>query len=231
MTKPTPAIAAVLAATVLFAFCASAQYSTPPISTAELEAVYTAELEHRATNIIAALALTDAAKANRVHDVIVAQYRALKARDAVLDAAYGHNHANPERIGVYETLTKPLHDRFLAELAADLTPEQIEQVKDKMTYSKVKHTYDGYCMIVPDLTDTDKAKVLEVLKQAREEAIDGGSAPQKTAIFEKYKTQINTYLDEHGHDVAKALKDFEAKQTVAESQKDASDSKSAPSPQ
>ena len=58
MTKPTPAIAAVLAATVLFAFCASAQYSTPPISTAELEAVYTAELEHRATNIIAALALT-----------------------------------------------------------------------------------------------------------------------------------------------------------------------------
>jgi hypothetical protein len=83
-----------------------------------------------------------------------------------------------------------------------------------MTYNKVKVTYDAYCAIVPDLTDSDKAKVLELLTAAREEAIDGGSAPEKSAIFQKYKDQINAYLVAQGHDLAKDFKEFEAKQAA-----------------
>jgi hypothetical protein len=81
-----------------------------------------------------------------------------------------------------------------------------------MTYNKVKVTYDAYCSIIPGLKDADKAKILELLQVAREEAIDGGSAPEKSAIFQKYKDQINTYLNNGGYDVAKAYKDWEAKQ-------------------
>ena len=60
----------------------------------------------------------------------------------------------------------------------------------------------------PILTDAEKAKIMEQLKAAREEAMDGGSAPEKSAICQKYKEQINSYLDANGHDTAKALKEW-----------------------
>ena len=63
-----------------------------------------------------------------------------------------------------------------AELSQRKWPEQVEIVKDRMTYNKVKVTYDAYCAIVPNLTESDKSKISELLKAAREEAIDGGSA-------------------------------------------------------
>ncbi|MEI6194373.1 MAG: DUF3826 domain-containing protein, partial [Verrucomicrobiota bacterium] len=94
-------------------------------------------------------------------------------------------------------------------------PEQIDKVKNQMTYNKVSVTFDAYCAIVSGLTDADKEKILELLKAAREEAIDGGNAPEKSAIFQKYKEQINRYLDAQGHDTAKAFKDWESKNSAA----------------
>jgi hypothetical protein len=37
-----------------------------------------------------------------------------------------------------------------------------------------------------------------MLKEAREEAMDAGSAPEKTAIFQRYKGKINNYLSKQG---------------------------------
>ena len=68
---------------------------------------------------------------------------------------------------------------------------------------------------MPGLTDSDRAKILELLRVAREEAVDGGSALEKSAIFQKYKDQINDYLNAHGHDVAKAYKEWDEKQAAA----------------
>lgn len=192
---------------------ASTVASTPPATRAELEAVYATEVEGRAQGILKALALDDAAKSNRVHDLIIAQYRALRARDEIIDARLrliGRpvNYAN--RAADLQAASKLLHEQFLANLAKDLTPAQIEMVKDKMTYNKVEVTYNAYCAIVPALTDADKAKILELLKAAREEAMDGGSAPEKTAIFKKYKDQINEYLNTHGHDVIQAYREWNA---------------------
>jgi len=84
-----------------------------------------------------------------------------------------------------------------------------------MTYNKVKITYDAYVSIVPGLTDGDKARMMELLKAAREKAMDGGSAVEKSAIFQVYKDQINDYLNAHGHDVAKAYREWEARQETA----------------
>jgi hypothetical protein len=80
-----------------------------------------------------------------------------------------------------------------------------------LTYNKVKVTYDAYCQIVPGLTEAEKAKMLELLKEAREEAIDGTSSDEKAAVFKKYKGKINNYLSKAGHDVGKAYKDWGAK--------------------
>ena len=60
--------------------------------------------------------------------------------------------------------------------------------------------------------------ILAALKEAREEAMDGGSADEKTAIFQKYKDQINARLSSKGFDVAKATREWEAKQAQVATQ-------------
>lgn len=97
---------------------ASAQNSLPPVTAADKEATYTTAIENRTADILKLLALEDPARLNRVHDAIVNQYRALKARDEVLNAACGKD--NPQRAGLYQAISKPLHERFLAQLSAEL---------------------------------------------------------------------------------------------------------------
>jgi hypothetical protein len=38
--------------------------------------------------------------------------------------------------------------------------------------------------------------------------MDGGSAEEKTAVFEKYKGRINNYLSKQGYDLAKASREW-----------------------
>jgi hypothetical protein len=229
MTKPFLTLTVGLAAATFFAASLPAQDSTPPASAADKEAAYTVMLEKRADDILKSLALDNPAKEAKIRDLVIAQYRALRARDEAIDAKLKAAGIDADRASLLKTMSKPLHDEFLTKLSADLTREQVETVKDKMTYNKVKVTYDAYCAIVPDLTPSDKSKIMEMLKQAREEAMDGGSSREKSDIFQKYKDQINSYLDAHGHDVAKAYKDLDAKQEASKKQKDDSAPKTAPS--
>jgi hypothetical protein len=210
------ALALIISATNLVVRSTSAQV-TEPFTAAEREEIYSQTIEKRATNILGALALTDAAKTDRVKDAIKAQYRSLRARDEALDTMFSTLTKNApgvesNRGAVVKILSKQLHEQFMTKLTAELTPTQIEAVKDKMTYNKVKVTYDAYCEIVPKLTDAERASILEQLKAAREEAIDGGSADEKTAIFQTYKDKINAALNANGHNVSQAIKDWEAKQ-------------------
>ena len=214
MKSSFPTTLLLLAALVFCSRTAFPQMSTPAATEAEKEALYASTLEDRAADILKALNLTNAAAASAVHDLVVAQYRVMRARDALMDAqlkATGRevNYAN--RAMQLQTESKPLHDNFFTKLSEVLTPEQVEKVKDRMTYNKVKVTYDAYVAIVPELSASEKIKILELLKAAREEAVDGGSATEKSEIFQKYKNQINDYLNANGHDLAKAYKDWEDK--------------------
>jgi len=179
----------------LVAFIAAAQTN---VTSEQAEAKYTAAIESRTTDILKILALTDADKLLKVHDAIIAQYRVLKAwhddNDAKLKAAKADTNATAQ---IHASL-KAVHENFLAELGKHLTPEQIEQVKDKMTYGKVQFTFNGYLSAYPNLAEEHKQKILELLKVAREEAMDGGSAEEKTAVFQRCKGKINNYLSKQG---------------------------------
>lgn len=186
----------VIAVAALFATVAfSAQTNATP---EQAEAKYSAAIEGRATDILRALTLADTARTAKIHDAIIAQYRALKAwhdeHDAKLKAAKGDTNA----VAQIRVSLKVLHNEFLAKLAESLSPEQIEVVKDKMTYGKVQFTYAGYLSAYSNLTDENKAEILRLLKQAREIAMDGGSAQEKTAVFTKWKGKINNYLSKQG---------------------------------
>ncbi|HSY19855.1 MAG TPA: DUF3826 domain-containing protein [Candidatus Acidoferrales bacterium] len=164
----------------------------------QVEANYTKSIEGRTADILKILALADTNKAMHVHDAVMAQYRSLRAwhdeNDAKLKAAKADTNAMAQIRGSL----KVIHDAFLAKLAEDLSPAQVEQVKDKMTYGKVQFTFNGYLSAYPNLAGEHQQKILEILKQAREEAMDGGSADEKTAIFQKAKGKINNYLSKQG---------------------------------
>ena len=214
MKKQLLTLIAIQSALAIFNQTVFAQASTTAPTEAEKEAFYATTIENRTVDILKLLNFTDAAKSNAVHEILVAQYHELRVRDAAIDTRLrveGKEISYANRAEQLVVQSKPLHDAFLAKLAASLTPEQVEKVKDLMTFNKVKVTYDAYDAIVSGLTDAEKAKILELLKLAREEAMDGGSAPEKSAIFQKYKEQINSYLDAQGHDTAKAFKDWAEK--------------------
>ena len=75
----------VIAALVAGTFEASAQMSTTAATEEEKEALYATAIENRVTDILRVLNLTDAAKSNAVHSALVAQYHALRVRDAAID--------------------------------------------------------------------------------------------------------------------------------------------------
>jgi hypothetical protein len=162
------------------------------------------------------LKIEDAAKAGRVRTLLLLQYRTLRARDEVINAQLRAAGKDPDdyaaRAELRLRLSKPLHEWFVSILALELTPSQLEAVKDVMTYDKVRVTADAYAQIIPALKDADRAWIVERLKLAREEAMDGGSANEKSHIFQKHKEAINAELTARGYDVAKAYQAWEARQ-------------------
>jgi hypothetical protein len=164
----------------------------------EAEAKYTKAIEGRTDAILKILALHDTNKIAQVHDAIIAQYRALNAWHDANDGKLRLERGDTNAVAEIRASLATIHQKFLARLAESLTPEEIDQVKDKMTYGKVQFTFSGYLAQYPDLTVAERGKILELLKEARELAMDGGSAEEKTAIFQKYKGKINNYLSKEG---------------------------------
>ena len=210
---------------MILAACAAAglnlhaQESSPPFTESEREGIYIANIAKRATAAVELLALADAGKSNKVHELIMSQYRSLRARDEAMDTMFKSLAKNSpgletNRAAILGVLSKSLHDQFVASLDKELSAEQVELVKDKMTYNKVKVTLDAYNVILPNLSPQEKNRIRGLLIAAREEAMDGGTADEKSAIFQKHKDVINRLLGEHGFDVAKATQEWEAKQAA-----------------
>lgn len=153
-----------------------------------------AALDKRVAALVAALDLK-APASERVSAVITADLRAV--RDA-------HN------AGLQ--LDPSVHARFIAGLQADLTPEQIETVKDRLTINKLPITFKVYHQIIPDLKPQDDAKILAWLEEAREQSLDEKNVDEMTPIFKKYKTEIQHYLESQGYDWDKSYRAFVAAQ-------------------
>jgi hypothetical protein len=168
--------------------------NSAPAATDQVEAKYTRAIEGRTADILKVLNLSDSNKVVAVHDIVIAQYRALNAWHSENDAKLKAARSDTNVVAQIHASLITLHNDFLSKLAENLTPEQIEQVKDKMTYGKVQFTFAGYVSQYPNLSDENKKEILRLLKEAREQAMDGGSAAEKTAIFQRYKGKINNYL-------------------------------------
>ena len=94
------------------------------------------------------------------------------------------------------------HNAFIAQLLGEgLTYDQIDQIKDGMTYGVLPLTYAGYVDMLENLTEEQKKNIRIWLYEARERAMDQGSSDDKHKMFGKYKGRINNYLSAEGYDL------------------------------
>lgn len=178
----------------------------------DAEAAYRRTITERAEKIVAPLSLADTAQEARVRDLVAQQYLKLRdihdARDAQLKALPASAAAAARQAVTDATHARlyALHAAYLAGLSVELTPGQIEQVKDGMTYGVLPLTYRVYQEMLPDLTAEQKRQILAWLTEAREFAMDAGSSHEKHGWFGKYKGRINNYLAKAGIDMKQAEK-------------------------
>ena len=175
---------------------------------------YKKMITERSAKIVNALKITDSAKYNEVLDAIVNQYSRINAIDeqnktAVADVKKLSRSKEDLDEAVKKEAEKrsfqlvQLHAGFIAHLQKTLTDDQVEKVKDGMTYGICPITYAGYLDMLLNLTTKKKEKIYGWLKEARELAMDEGSSEKKHAVFGKYKGRINNYLSAAGYDMKK----------------------------
>jgi len=176
---------------------------------------YTKMITDRAAKIVTNLGLTDARKTEKVTVIVRDQYSDLNdiyaARDARVKEIKEKNKDNKierdsalarDNRTVDASLAK-LHKKYISKLSAQLTNEQVELVKNGMTYNVLPITYKAYQEEILTLTEDQKKQILIWLTEAREHAMDAESSDKKHAWFGKYKGRINNYLSAAGYDLKK----------------------------
>ena len=180
---------------------------------------YVESIVNRSQNIVVNLGLTDAKVAEDVCNIIANRYFELNdiyeirdakvktvkesgltgdAKDEALKAA-----ENEKDAALYRS-----HFAFPASLSLFLNEEQIEAVKDGMTYGVVKVTYEATLDMIPSLKEEEKAQIYAWLVEAREFAMDAENSNKKHAAFGKYKGRINNYLAKRGYNLTKEREEW-----------------------
>jgi len=182
---------------------------------------YTKMITERSAKIVNNLGITDAKKAEKVTVIIRDQYSDLNdiyaARDArVKDIKEKNKDNKVERDSALakdsrtvDAALAKLHKKYIGKLAAQLTTEQVEGVKNGMTYGVLPLTYKAYQEEILTLTEDQKKQILVWLTEARERAMDAESSDKKHAWFGKYKGRINNYLSAAGYDLKKEGAEWE----------------------
>lgn len=179
-----------------------------------LDPEYIKVTNERAAKIVEELKLSDTEKEQAVTNIIGEQYRNLSKlqdeRDSKIETLKRSDLSKEKQNSKIDKLKSKadksiskLHKSYIEKLESQLSEEQIDAVKDGMTYGVLPKTYAAFLEMIPSLTQEQKDYIYNNLKEAREHAIDGGSSKEKHAWFGKYKGRINNYLSAQGYDLEK----------------------------
>ena len=180
---------------------------------------YVESIVNRSQKIVDKLGLTDAKVAEDVCNVIANRYFELndiyEIRDAKVKAVKesgltgdAKNEALKAAENEKDAALYRSHFAFPASLSLFLNEEQIEAVKDGMTYGVVKVTYEATLDMIPSLKEEEKVQIYAWLVEAREFAMDAENSNKKHAAFGKYKGRINNYLAKRGYKLTKEREEW-----------------------
>ncbi|QEM08876.1 DUF3826 domain-containing protein [Mucilaginibacter rubeus] len=176
---------------------------------------YIKVITERSNKIVTGAGITDSVKFKKVRDIVVAQYndlntvyeaRKTKVNDIKAQMPDDKAGANT-KIALIDTdvvkQVKVLHTAYIKNLNKELSADEVDKIKDGMTYRIYPITYTAYQDEIPNLTEDQKSKIKGWLLEARENAIDAESSEKKHAWFGKFKGRINNYLSAQGYDMKK----------------------------
>lgn len=155
---------------------------------------YVETIKGRAQKIVDGLQLKDSKKAENVRNIIANRYFLLND----IHSKYGKDKQAERDAELYKH-----HFELASALALYLTEEQIDAVKDGMTFGRLPRDYKAQLEMIPSLTDEEKAQVLIWLKEAREFAMDAADSKGKHFWFDKYRGRTNNWLSSRGYDLKK----------------------------
>jgi len=158
------------------------------------DSAYVQTIKSRAQKIVDGLGLTDAQKAENVRNIIANRYFLLND----IHSKYDKNQQDARDAELYKH-----HFELASALALYLTEEQIDAVKDGMTFGRLKRDYNAQLEMIPSLTDEEKAQILIWLREAREYAMDAADSKGKHFWFDKYRGRTNNWLSARGYDLKK----------------------------
>ena len=180
---------------------------------------YVESIVNRSQKIVDKLGLTDAKVAEDVCNVIANRYFELndiyEIRDAKVKAVKesgltgdAKNEALKAAENEKDAALYRSHFAFPASLSLFLNEEQIEAVKDGMTYGVVKVTYEATLDMIPSLKEEEKVQIYAWLVEAREFAMDAENSNTRHAADGKYKGRINNYLAKRGYNLTKEREEW-----------------------
>ena len=155
---------------------------------------YVETIKGRSQKIVDGLQLSDAQKAENVRNIIANRYFLLND----IYSKYDKNQQDARDAELYKH-----HFELASALALYLTEEQIDAVKDGMTFGRLKRDYKAQLEMIPSLTDEEKAQILIWLREAREYAMDAADSKGKHFWFDKYRGRTNNWLSARGYDLKK----------------------------
>jgi len=178
------------------------------------QADYINVLTQRSDKIVKTLNITDSAKYYRIRKVLVDQYAALgKINDGFDEKVKTIKAENSDKAEIAKKTDLAFIEKnsafynqrclFESQLYAELNHNQVEAIKDGMTYNVMNVTYNSMLDMIPSLKEDEKLYIKIALREAREHAIDASSSDGKHAWFGKYKGRINNYLAGKGYDLKK----------------------------
>ena len=176
----------------LFTLTASAQVA---LKTEGQDLQYVETIKGRAQKIVNTLGLNDAQVAENVRNIIANRY-------FLLNDIHSKYDKKTQQDALQADLYKH-HFELASALAQYLTEEQIEAVKDGMTFGRLKRDYQATQDMIPSLSEYEKKQVLIWLKEAREYAMDAADSKGKHFWFDKYRGRTNNWLSARGYDLKK----------------------------
>ncbi len=183
----------VLYAAILWLLSLTANAQLVPLDCDGRDSAYVENIKGRAQKIVDGLNLSDAQQAEAVRNIIANRYFLLNRI----------HEANKDNADKRDAELYKHHFELQSALSLYLTDEQVDAVKDGMTFGRLKRDYQATQDMIPTLSDFEKQQILIWLKEAREYAMNAADSKGKHYWFDKYRGRTNNWLSARGYDLKK----------------------------
>lgn len=184
----------VLYAAMLWLFSLTVNAQLVVLNDEGRDSTYVENIKGRAQKIVDGLQLTDQKQARAVRNIIANRYFLLND----IHAKYDKSQQDALQAELYKH-----HFELASALGLYLNEEQIDAVKDGMTFGRLRRDYQAIQDMIPTLSDFEKQQILIWLKEAREYAMDAADSKGKHFWFDKYRGRTNNWLSSRGYDLKK----------------------------